>query len=114
LLGDLFAICDSIFDVQADRILDVLDGLLIGIALAVTALKSRAGNEVALRVRLYDDGKCHISHSQIIGSAVEILPVGFYIVEQSGSTGGLSRKFSNAIVALMPSSSSVDATATTN
>jgi len=42
LLGDLFAICNAIFDVQADRILDVLDGFLIGITLAVAALKRRA------------------------------------------------------------------------
>jgi len=79
VLGDFFTICEAILYVQADRILDVLDGFLIAITLAVAALKRRAGNEVTVRVRLYDDRKCHISHSEIIGLAFEFLPVGFYI-----------------------------------
>ena len=83
LLGDFFAICEAILYVQADRILDVLDGFRIGITLAVAALKRRAGNEVAVRVRLYDDRKCHISQSQIVGLAPKFLPLGFYIGEQS-------------------------------
>jgi hypothetical protein len=36
-LGDLFANCEAILYVQADHILDVLHGFLIGIALAVAA-----------------------------------------------------------------------------
>jgi len=66
VLGDIFAICETILDVQAYRILDVLDGFLIGFTLAVTPLECRARNKVAVRIRLHDDGKGQMFHIQII------------------------------------------------
>lgn len=48
VFGKLFAVRKTILKVQPNGVFDIFDGLFVCVALAVTALKRRAGNEVAV------------------------------------------------------------------
>jgi hypothetical protein len=61
-LRDFFPIRDSIFDMQPDGILDVLNGLFVGIALAVAALECRARDEEPVSVAFDDNRKSDAFH----------------------------------------------------
>jgi hypothetical protein len=45
-MGNLFAIDEAIFDVEANGVFNVLSGFFIGVALAIGALEGGASNEV--------------------------------------------------------------------
>ncbi len=62
-MGNLFSIGQSVFDVQLNGVLDVLNRFFVRIALAVAALERGAGNEKTIRVRFDDDGKSNVLHS---------------------------------------------------
>jgi hypothetical protein len=62
VLRNFFAVSDAVFDVQADGVLDVLNGFLVGAPLTVTTLKRRARDEIAVRISLYDDRKGDVFH----------------------------------------------------
>jgi len=47
MLGDFLAVSEAVFDVQSDGVFDVLNGLVVCVSLAVTALKHGTGNEIA-------------------------------------------------------------------
>jgi hypothetical protein len=47
---------------QSDGVLDVLDDLFIGVALAVAALQGRAGNEVPIGIAFDNNGKSNVFH----------------------------------------------------
>jgi len=53
---------------KADSVFDVLNCLFIAIALAVTTLQRRAGDEIAICVSFYNDRKSQIPHDHIIGA----------------------------------------------
>src|ERR1700687_965326 len=61
-LGNLFAIGQPVFYVQLNGILNVVDSFFVRIALAVATLDGGAENEIAIRVRFYDDRKSNVLH----------------------------------------------------
>jgi hypothetical protein len=63
VLRDFLAVSNAVFDMQADGVLDIFDSLFVGAALAVAALQRGAGNEIAIRISFYDDGKCEVFHN---------------------------------------------------
>ena len=48
VFGNFFAVSDTVFDVESDGVLDILDRFFVGVSLAVTALQRRAGDEIAI------------------------------------------------------------------
>ncbi len=68
MFGNFLAACKAILDMQPDRILDVLHGFFVRISLAVTTLKPRTGNKVAVGVSFYHVRQRKLFHPQIIGS----------------------------------------------
>jgi hypothetical protein len=62
-LRDFFALGQAVLDVQLNGVLNVLDGFLVRVALAVAALKRGTGNEVAIGVRFDDDRKSNVFHN---------------------------------------------------
>jgi len=61
-LRNLFAVRQSVCDVQLNGVLDVLYRFLVRIALAVAALERGAGSEKAIGIRFDDDGKSNVLH----------------------------------------------------
>ena len=51
---------------QTDGVIDVLDRLFAGFALAVAALKSRTRDQIPVGVGLDDDGQSELLHAVII------------------------------------------------
>src|ERR1700678_795812 len=51
-----------IFDMQANGVLNVRNGLFVGVALAIASLQCRAGNVITVIVRLNDDRKSKLRH----------------------------------------------------
>ena len=62
-LRDFFSIGQAIFDVQLNRVLDVLNRFFVSVALAVTTLERGARNEKPVRVSFDDDGKSNVLHN---------------------------------------------------
>jgi hypothetical protein len=62
-LRDFFALGQPILDVQLNGVLNVLDGFLVRVALAVAALKRGTRNEVAIGVRFDDNRKSNVFHN---------------------------------------------------
>jgi hypothetical protein len=75
VLGNFFAVGDSVFDMETDGVLDVCDRLFLRVSLAVTPVWRGARNKVALRIAFHDDRKRHVFHSQIIGLTLLFLPI---------------------------------------
>lgn len=66
MFRDFLAVGEAILDVQPDSILDVGYRFFVGVSLAVAALQRRAGNKIAVRVTLKNDGKRDLFHAWII------------------------------------------------
>ena len=55
-----------VFEVQPDCILDVVQSLIVGVLLAVTALEGRAGDIEALRIAFDDNRQRVVLHGDIV------------------------------------------------
>lgn len=62
-MGDFSVVGETIFDVQADGVLDVFDSLFVGVALGVTALKGWTGDEVAVSIGFDNNRQSRVPHA---------------------------------------------------